>query len=130
MGTTTRIERAKAFLETFASRDADAILAEMTDEPSWWFFGNPRYGKEGVLSILAASVSLYRAGSTRRTYQGAYEDGDVAILQSTLEAITFKGEPYENRYVLFVHFEGDKVSRVEEYLDTAYANEKFAGWEE
>ena len=31
---------------------------------------------------------------------------------------------------MFVHFEGDRVAKVEEYLDTAYANEKFAGWEE
>jgi ketosteroid isomerase-like protein len=31
---------------------------------------------------------------------------------------------------MFVHFEGDRVSKVEEYLDTAYANEKFSGWEE
>ncbi len=120
---------AKKFFEVFATRDADAILARMTGDPSWVFWGEPRRGIEGVLSILEAASELYQAGSTSRTYQGEYQDGNVAILQSTLRATTFKGEPYENRYVMFVHFEGDKVSKVEEYLDTAYANDKFSGWE-
>jgi len=130
MARASRSELAKAFMEVFATRDADAILSRMTDDPTWVFWGRPRHGREGVLSILKAACELYEENSMSRSYQGAYEDGDVAILQSTLRARTFKGEDYENRYVMFVHFEGDRVSKVEEYLDTAYANEKFSGWEE
>jgi ketosteroid isomerase-like protein len=130
MAAESRTALAKKFMEVFASRDADAILARMTDDPTWVFWGRPRQGRDGVLSILKAASQLYRPDSMSRSYQGAYEDGDVAILQSTLCATTFKGEDYENRYVMFVHFEGDRVSKVEEYLDTAYANEKFSGWEE
>ncbi len=128
MSPESRIDRAKQFFEVFAERDPDAILSRMTDDPTWVFWGRPRQGTEGVLSILRASTQLYQPGSTSRTYQGAYAAGEVVILQSTLRATTFKEEPYENRYVMFVHFEGDKVAKVEEYLDTAYANEKFEGW--
>ena len=129
MTTKSRIALAKEFFEVFATRDPDAILSHMTPDPTWVFWGMPRHGTEGVLSIVKAASELYQPNSMSRTYQGAYEDGDVAILQSTIRAITFKGEDYENRYVMFVHFEDDKVSKVEEYLDTAYANEKFSGWE-
>ena len=120
---------AREFLDVFATRDADAILARMTPEPCWVFWGRPRHGVEGVLSILEAATQLYLPDSTSRTYQGVYVAGNVVILQTTLSATTFKNEPYENRYVMFVHFEGDKISKVEEYLDTAYADEAFAGWE-
>ena len=121
---------AREFLEVFATRDADAILARMTPNPTWVFWGRPRHGRKGVLSILAAATELYQPDSTKRSYQGEYVDGNVVIFQTTLVATTFKGEPYENRYVMFIHLEGDKIAKVEEYLDTAYANEKFAGWEE
>jgi ketosteroid isomerase-like protein len=130
MATTSRTALAKEFMEVFATRNADAVMARMTDDPTWVFWGSPRHGSEGVLSILKAASELYQPDSMTRSYQGEYEDGDVAILQSTLCATTFKGEDYENRYVMFVHFDGDKVSKVEEYLDTAYANSKFSGWEE
>jgi ketosteroid isomerase-like protein len=120
----------REFFDLFATRDGDAILARMTDDPTWEYWGQPRRGHEGVLSILKASCELYREGSTRREYQAQYVDGNTVISQSTMSAVTFKGEDYENRYITFVHLEGDKVARVEEYLDSAYANEKFSGWEE
>lgn len=119
---------AREFLDVFATRDPDAILARMTPDPCWVFWGQPRPGREGVLAILDAATQLYLPDSTTRSYQGVYVSGNVVILQSTLTATTFKHEPYENRYVIFVHFAGDKVSKVEEYLDTAYANRAFEGW--
>ena len=77
---------------------------------------------------MKAASELYRAGSMERTFTGEYVDGDTAIFQTTMRAVTFKGEPYENHYVMFIHFEGDKVAKVDEYMDTAYGNEKFEGW--
>lgn len=120
----------REFFDCIATRDIDAILARMTDDPCWVYWGEPRPGREGVISIVKAASELYQPGSTARSYQGEYVDGDVVIAQTTMTATTFKGELYENRYVTFTHLEGDKVAKVEEYLDTAYAAEKFAGWSE
>ena len=35
---------AREFLDVFATRDADAILARMTEDPCWVFWGEPRPG--------------------------------------------------------------------------------------
>jgi ketosteroid isomerase-like protein len=119
----------RRFFDVFSARDADAVLALMVDTPSWSFFNQNFPGRAGVLGILRASSELYQAGSHRRTWLGQYVDGDTVISQMKLQAVTFKGEPYENYYVQIVHLEGDKVARVEEYMDTAYGNAKFAGWQ-
>ena len=116
------------FLEILHTRDADKVLAAMTPQPRWKFFQQEFPGPDGVRTILKAASELYRDGSAEWTRTGEYVDGDTVILQLTLRATTFKDEPYENHYVLFIHFEGDKVARVEEYMDTAYGNAKFEGW--
>ncbi|MCH2173797.1 nuclear transport factor 2 family protein [Myxococcota bacterium] len=120
----------REFFDLVATRDVDAILARMTPEPAWAFFAQRREGVEGVRSILRAASELYQPGSMERDWTGMYVDGDVVIAQTTMRAQTFKGEDYENHYVLFVHFEGERVALVEEYMDTAYGNEKFSGWQE
>jgi ketosteroid isomerase-like protein len=118
----------RRFFDTFSTRDADAVLALMVENPTWSFFNRPFPGRDGVRGILRASSELYREGSHRRTWLAQYVDGDTVISQMKLEAVTFKGEVYENFYVQIVHLDGDKVARVEEYMDTAYGDAKFAGW--
>ena len=122
-------QRALDYLDTFSTRDPDQILPLMIADPEWRFFGQRFHGSDGVRAIIKASAELYQEGSTEREIEGVFADGDTVVVQSTLRATTFKGEPYENYYVMFIRFEGALVRRVDEYLDTAYANEKFSGWE-
>jgi ketosteroid isomerase-like protein len=117
------------FLETMESRDTEKILAKMTDEPSWAFFAQHFSGAEGVRAILKAASELYIPGSQERDIDAVYCDGDTVIIKTTMRAKTFKGEDYENLYIMIVHFEGEKIRHVEEFMDTAYGNEKFTGWE-
>ncbi|MFK7895238.1 MAG: nuclear transport factor 2 family protein [Myxococcota bacterium] len=121
---------AHEFLNVLGSGDAKATLSLMTCDPSWAFWGIERPGTDGVRSIIAAARSLYKEGSKSWIFEGEYESGDTVIMQATLKATTFKGEAYENQYIFFIHFEGDKVARVQEASDTAYIEEKFAGWSE
>ena len=130
MNAETKKQLVRDFYDVMNSRDVEKILACMTPNPTWCFFAQERVGVEGVKSILKAADELYEPGSNERTYRGMYVDGDVVIAQMTMRATTFKGEAYENEYVMFVHLEGDKIAKVEEYMDTAYGNEKFSGWSE
>ena len=119
------------FLDVLATRDVDAVLARMTDPPAWAFFAQAFPGAEGVRAIVKASSELYKEGSHQRTIHAVYADGetDTVIVKTSLRAKTFRGEDYENLYIMIVHFEGDQIRLVEEFMDTAYGNEKFAGWE-
>jgi len=117
------------FLETLSTRDLDQVLSRMTDAPSWAFFKQEFPGREGVEAILRAAYELYEPGSQDRDIDAIYCDGDTVLIKTTMRARTFKGEDYENLYIMIVHFEGEKIRHVEEFMDTAYGNEKFAGWE-
>ena len=125
----TRKRLALEFLETLATRDLTQVLSRMVDEPSWAFFAQQFPGRAGVEAILHAAYELYEPGSQDRDIDAVYCDGDTVIIKTTMRARTFKGEDYENLYLMIVHFEGEKVRHVEEFMDTAYGNEKFAGWE-
>ena len=120
---------APEFLDVLATRDADAVLARMTDDPGWAFFAQQFPGAEGVRSIVRASSELYQEGSHQRTIHAVYADGETVIVKTSLRAKTFRGEDYENLYVMIVHFSGEKIELVEEFMDTAYGNEKFRDWE-
>ena len=124
-----RKQLALDFLATLATRDVDAVLDRMTEEPSWAFFAQAFPGKDGVRAILKAAYELYQPGSQERDINAVYRDGDVVIIKTTMRATTFKGEDYENLYIMIVHFEGDRVRHVEEFMDTAYGDSKFEGWE-
>ena len=89
--------------------------------------GSP--ASDGVRAIHRASKELYREGSHDRRIDGLWVDGDTVLVKTTLRARTFKDEDYENLYMMILHFEGDRIALVEEMMDTAYANEKFAGWQ-
>jgi ketosteroid isomerase-like protein len=47
------------------------------------------------------------------------------ISQITVRGTTQKGEEYQNYYLILCTFEGDKIAKMQEYMDSAYANAKF-----
>ena len=119
-------------LDSIATGDAEQVLARMNDEPAWGFFAQRFPGAEGVRSIVKASSELYEAGSQTREILDVYCDGPTVIIKTSMRARTFKGEDYENLYVMFIHFDGEssrQVRLVEEFMDTAYGDAKFSGWE-
>jgi ketosteroid isomerase-like protein len=69
--------------------------------------------------------SLFKDGP-HREYTGQYEDGDTVVSEITITGTTVKDELYQNYYLIIAYFEGDKIAKIREYMDTAYANTKFA----
>ena len=127
-----RRQLALELLDALATGDPERVLERMSEDPAWGFFAQRFPGAEGVRSIVRAASELYEAGSQSRDILAVYVDGPVVILKTSMRARTFKGEEYENLYVLFVHFDGEssrKVRLVEEFMDTAYGDAKFNGWE-
>lgn len=129
MNASNRKRIALDFLDILATRDVDKVLTAMTPEPSWGFFAQRFAGAEGVRAIVKASDELYQLGSQKRVIDAVYCDGDTVIIKTTMRAKTFKDEDYENLYIMIIHLDGEKVSLIEEFMDTGYANEKFSGWE-
>lgn len=113
----------REFLEVLHGGDAEGALARMTPDPRFLVFNNEMPG--GIRAFAGMVPMLFKDGP-RREYTAQYEDGDTVVSEITIRGTTNKNEQYENYYLIICHFVGDKISRVREYMDSGYANQKFA----
>ena len=123
MGADDRKALVRTFLERLHAGDVDGALSRMTEHPSFLVFNGEMPG--GIRGFAAMVPLLFKDGPTRE-YTAQYADGDAIISEVTIRGTTNKDEQYENYYLIICHFVGDKISKVREYMDSAYAGQKFA----
>ncbi len=110
------------FLEKLHGGETEAALAFTTGNPDFIIFNNPFPG--GARGFSGLAKGLFTDGP-HRDYTAQFVDGDTVITQMTVRGTTIKGDQYENFYVVICTFAGDKIDRLQEYMDSAYANGKF-----
>lgn len=113
----TNRDRAIKLLQSVASGEPDWDL--LAPDAIWWVLGRTEYPAHRFLEVV---TKQYLQGG-RTDIVGVTAEGDrVAV-----EARSFHPEPdgreYANAYHFMVKFNNGLVTRVHEYLDTAYANE-------
>jgi ketosteroid isomerase-like protein len=113
----------REFLETLHSGNVDGALALTTGDAKLSIFNNEL--PDGFRVLGSMIPALFDVTPTRE-YTAQYVDGDMVVSQITIRGTTKRGEQYENYYVIFIGFAGDKVASMQEYMDSAYANQKFA----
>ena len=118
-----RKQLVREFLEILHSGDADGALARATQEPKLFIFNNEV--PDGFRMLAGIIPSMFDKPPTRE-YTAQYEDGNTVISRITIRGTTKRGEDYQNYYLFITEFEGDKVASMTEYMDSAYANQKFA----
>jgi ketosteroid isomerase-like protein len=112
----------REFLEVLHGGDIDGVMARTTRDPVLMIFNN---AVPDGFRMLAGMVPALFDGPAKREYTAQFVDGDTVISQVTIRGTTKKGEEYQNYYLILCTFEGDKVARMQEYMDSAYANAKF-----
>jgi ketosteroid isomerase-like protein len=112
----------REFLDVLHSGDIDGALARTTQEPVLMIFNNVI--PDGF-RMLAGMVPALFDGPPTREYTAQFVDGDTVLSQITIRGTTKKGEEYQNYYLIICTFEGDKIAKMQEYIDSAYANAKF-----
>ncbi len=112
----------REFLDVLHSGDIDGALARTTAEPVLMIFNNVI--PDGF-RMLAGMVPALFDGPPTREYTAQFVDGDTVLSQITIRGTTKKGEEYQNYYLIICTFEGDKIAKMQEYIDSAYANAKF-----
>jgi ketosteroid isomerase-like protein len=113
----------REFLNVLHSGDADGALALATDSPKLFIFNNE---VPDGFRMLAGIIPSMFDGLPTREFTAQYVDGNTVISRITIRGKTKRGEEYQNYYTFFMEFEGDKVASMTEYMDSAYANQKFA----
>ena len=123
MSTEDKKRLVREFLEILHKGDVDGAMARATANPKLLIFNGEV--PDGFKMLGGMVPSLFETGPTRE-YTGQWVDGDTVISRITIRGQTKKGELYENAYLIICWFEGDKVSQMQEYMDSSYANTKFA----
>jgi ketosteroid isomerase-like protein len=113
----------REFLNVLHSGDADGALALATESPKLFIFNNE---VPDGFRMLAGIIPSMFDGPPTREFTAQYVDGNTVISRITIRGRTKGGEEYQNYYTFFVEFEGDKVASMTEFMDSAYANQKFA----
>lgn len=122
MDAETAKQTVRKFFEVLDAGEADAALAFTTGNPDFLIFNNPFPG--GTRGFCGLSKSVLSEGPDRE-YMAQFVDGDTVISQVTVRGTTMKGELYENYYLIICTFKADKIDRIQEYNDSAYAHAKF-----
>jgi ketosteroid isomerase-like protein len=113
----------RTFLETLHGGNVEGALAMTTADAKVMIFNNTL--PDGFRMLGGMIPALFDTPPTRE-YTNQFVDGDTVISQVTIRGTTKVQELYENYYLIIIRFEGDKVALMQEYIDSAYANQKFA----
>jgi ketosteroid isomerase-like protein len=113
----------REFLDVLHSGDIDGALARTTKDPVLMIFNNAV--PDGFRMLAGMVPALFNGTPPTREYTAQFVDGDTVISQITVRGTTQKGEEYQNYYLILCTFEGDKIAKMQEYMDSAYANAKF-----
>ena len=111
----------KKISEEFAKGNLQFCSAYLADDVKWNILGsNPIIGKEEVLEV---SKMLQLESFPVITIKNVVAEGNYVVVESTGEARTKSGKPYNQSYCDVFRFDGEQLKEIITYLDTALSNE-------
>jgi ketosteroid isomerase-like protein len=119
-----------SFLENFSAGKADAALALMADNATWWIAG--KFEMSGTKTKAQFTEMLKGMGAVmpkgmRITPKGITAEGDRVALEAESYGEAANGKIYQNQYHFLVEVRNNKIQAVREYMDTMHAKEVFIG---
>lgn len=115
------------FYAAGARGDMDACFALLADDVTWTNIGSTPVsgtyrGKQALLEqLLGPLFGQLKNGITSHIEQLTAE-GNIVVAQTTGEAETLDGVPYNNAYCQVIRIEAGKIAAVKEYFDTELAS--------
>jgi ketosteroid isomerase-like protein len=115
---------------TFATRDRDQIAAFFTEDAEWLAppgnatavaLGETHHmvGRQAIIHFLTAEFPRLFVADVSVGFRGFYADGDVVVVEETMDATLANGNPYRNDYCFVFALREGLIHRVREYMDTA-----------
>ncbi|WP_169814670.1 nuclear transport factor 2 family protein [Nocardia pseudovaccinii] len=119
-----------AVLAAFEAGNADAALAMMTDDATWWVAGDlPISGDHDAQGIrnMINGLSKVTVGSVKFAPVGIIAEDNRVSVEVESDADLENGKHYSNKYNLVFEFDGGRIARVREYTDTKKAHDILFG---
>jgi hypothetical protein len=118
------------FFENFSAGNADAALALMSDNATWWVAG--KFALSGTktkaqFAELVKGLGAAMPKGLRLTPKGITAEGDRVAVEAESYGELANGKVYNNQYHFLIEVRDGKIQAVREYLDTIHANEVLVG---
>ena len=116
-----------AYLGHFGRSDIQAVLADMTDDATWWVVGRPELfrgaGTRTKAEMADAWRDLYAVlnGGLAMNVVTMTAEGDRVSAEVRSDAHTKGGKDYQNDYHMLFTVRDGKIAAVREYTDLIYA---------
>lgn len=113
--------------------DGKTVLSLLADDITWWIpAGHPLagsyVGKPSLFAMWEKAGELFsKTDPMKVEIERMTAEGDFVAIEATVTTKTAKGQDYVNHYHFLFEFQGGKVQRVKEHLDTAYAYKALIG---
>jgi ketosteroid isomerase-like protein len=116
--------------QAFSARDPERISAFFTEDAQWLApAGNATavaldvtdhmVGREEIVRFLTVDFPRLFVADVTLSFRGFYADGDVVVVEETMEATLSNGNSYINDYCFVFELRDGLIHRVREYMDTA-----------
>mgnify|MGYP001552151426 CR=1 FL=1 len=118
------------FYEAGARGDMDACFALLADDVTWTNIGSTKFsgtyiGKQALAeNLLGPLFGELKAGISSQIEQLTAE-GDIVVAQTSGNAETRDGTPYNNTYCQVIRIRDGRIAAVKEYMDTALIDSVF-----
>jgi len=118
------------FLDAGARGDLQTCYSQLADDVAWTNIGSTRYsgtfvGKGDIVEKLVGPLFGQLEGGIASTIHNVIAEGDHVVVQSTGQAKTRSGRPYNNTYCQVFTVRDGTIRAVTEYMDTALVDEVF-----
>ncbi|MFC4120745.1 nuclear transport factor 2 family protein [Nonomuraea zeae] len=131
-------ELVKRAWRSFASGDKDLIATFFTEDAEWLAppgnatavaLGGSHHmvGRDAIVHFLAVDFSRMFVADVAVAFRGLHADGDVVVVEETMEATLASGNAYSNDYCFIFTLRDGRIHRVREYMDTARAHRMVFG---
>jgi ketosteroid isomerase-like protein len=136
-GQTAR-QRAAAAWAAFATMDPAQVSAVLTPDAEWlappanatamaidgtWHL----IGRDRIVRFLCQEYQAVFVSDRTFDVVAMFGEGDLAVTEVRLGATLASGHRYDNDYCFVFEFDGDRIRRVREYMDTQRGAVLFAG---
>lgn len=119
------LQLVREYREAFASFDPDRYTPYLAPEPTYHAGMTKRVGQQAFHQNTGAGRVLYPHGALRSDEVRVVAEGDWVAALIEREAVTNKGEHYENIYGMFYEVRDGRIATQVELMDFRVSTDKF-----
>ena len=126
-----RCEVARTFFAKLSDGDLEAMRELLHPDATWEVMRavpgeRLASGRDAIVDEFLPPVrGRFVPGDPKVTVHTVFASGAMVAVESQADGTMLDGSEYHNRYAWMIEFDGSRLLRIREYMDTAYARASY-----